>query len=894
MTWDPDTFQKESAFVRALARDLVVGAADVDDLVQETWLRALLRPARAGFSPRAWLAGLVRNVARERRRADARRERRELDTRSPSPTSSSDDPAALAQRFELVRQLFAAIDQLAEPQRTALLMRYLDGLEPVEIARRLQLPDATVRSRIKRGLDELRARLDAQRGGDRSAWASVLLPLAMPAELGTVAATPTNCATPTLHSATAKTGGLLVKTSTALVATGLVVGGVFLAAVAIHAFLARHDELGDSGRRSAALDSTRDTTLAPPAVAEVAPRDTPREAVRTAAEPSRPADSAAESAPPREPAEWRIEGVVRGVSSSRPIQGRLVVAAVPPIGPHEPEPSKLEVALEPTGEFSAPLPGFATLGRSESSPWRGLLATFSDPDYVDVQQFVATLDEHGRPCAAPHTFHVELTTRASSRVHGRVVDEEGRALGGVRVAWERSDFADGEPLATSDRAGRFTLEAKVHGSARLRASARDPEYDDLQQSPTDELADLLSASCDVDLSEGGDALAPDLVMKHGVAIRGTVVDGGVVVGGARLSATRDDATAPSIAQVACDDAGRFALRGLVAGRWKLGVVGIDGVPTHPLVGEGPRGDALDVDAPSDGVVVECRLCRVELRLELDGTPQPRRAISITATSRDGRNSSVLGGRSDDDGRFRFLALPGCSHHVSIDDARDVERETPPFLLTEDERTRVVTLRLEHRRARPSLVVKLRDRGDATVGRAWFELTKRATSAESDRSSRRDFALVPKDGAFVIEELELGDYHVVVRPGGGHFGTGGFYCEESFDVAWTEPARVERTVDVRPTGRLRVFVHDRDGHGVRARCEIGPIDGPRVDASFTTEGDAVTWTQLTNSVGPALLTSPPAAGHWRLVFTASGYVSRSVDVDVVLGETRDVDVELVPG
>ena len=56
--FDAEVLLKDGARLRALATDLVRGmsggGADADDLVQETWLRALAKPVRAGFSPRAW------------------------------------------------------------------------------------------------------------------------------------------------------------------------------------------------------------------------------------------------------------------------------------------------------------------------------------------------------------------------------------------------------------------------------------------------------------------------------------------------------------------------------------------------------------------------------------------------------------------------------------------------------------------------------------------------------------------------------------------------------------------------------------------------------------------------------------------------------------------------
>lgn len=65
-------------WVRALARRLVGDAHLADDVAQEATLAALRDAPRARRIGPAWLAGIVRNVAANVRRSDARRVRHEL------------------------------------------------------------------------------------------------------------------------------------------------------------------------------------------------------------------------------------------------------------------------------------------------------------------------------------------------------------------------------------------------------------------------------------------------------------------------------------------------------------------------------------------------------------------------------------------------------------------------------------------------------------------------------------------------------------------------------------------------------------------------------------------------------------------------------------------------
>lgn len=87
------------------------------------------------------------------------------------------DVSETVERAELAQRLYGAILALPEPTRDAVLLRHVDDLPPREIAARLEVPVATVKKRIERGLAQLRQELESEYGSDGQ-WAVAFLPLA--------------------------------------------------------------------------------------------------------------------------------------------------------------------------------------------------------------------------------------------------------------------------------------------------------------------------------------------------------------------------------------------------------------------------------------------------------------------------------------------------------------------------------------------------------------------------------------------------------------------------------------------------------------------------------------------------------------------------------------------
>jgi len=138
-----------------------VGAhAEAEDLTQEIFLK-LFRALKT-FDRRAnfetWLISIARNLCIDHYRS-ARRERAIVDrgveaTDLPSMAVGPTQHRRLERRDRLAL-LRRAMEELPPALRTAVLLRDIQELSYQEIARRLNVPEGTVKSRINRGRQEL-------------------------------------------------------------------------------------------------------------------------------------------------------------------------------------------------------------------------------------------------------------------------------------------------------------------------------------------------------------------------------------------------------------------------------------------------------------------------------------------------------------------------------------------------------------------------------------------------------------------------------------------------------------------------------------------------------------------------------------------------------------------
>jgi RNA polymerase sigma-70 factor (ECF subfamily) len=164
----------EMGWVRKLARALVKDDALADDVAQDTWLVAAEQQPDVDRPLRPWLARVVTNLVRTRRRSDARREDRHATVGDDRAVPT---PAELVERVELQRAVAEELLALAEPYRSTVLLHFIEGYSGADIARRLRIPDGTVRRRLKVAIDQLREALRKRTDQPERGWLAALVPL---------------------------------------------------------------------------------------------------------------------------------------------------------------------------------------------------------------------------------------------------------------------------------------------------------------------------------------------------------------------------------------------------------------------------------------------------------------------------------------------------------------------------------------------------------------------------------------------------------------------------------------------------------------------------------------------------------------------------------------------
>ncbi len=164
-----DLVNEHQRMVYQLSFNLLGDHNEALDLSQEVFLRVFrtIHAFRGQSALRTWIFRIVVNQARNRQRWWRRRHRSQqvsLDEHIrdhgdfPEQNNGS-SPDRLFGQKEVAERLRTALDHLPFDQKTALVLREIDGLSYEEIAYSLGVAVGTVKSRLARARESLRAEL---------------------------------------------------------------------------------------------------------------------------------------------------------------------------------------------------------------------------------------------------------------------------------------------------------------------------------------------------------------------------------------------------------------------------------------------------------------------------------------------------------------------------------------------------------------------------------------------------------------------------------------------------------------------------------------------------------------------------------------------------------------
>ncbi len=158
----------------SLLTNMVGNAENAEDLAQDVFLR--IYKARNGYEPNAkfstWLFAIAHNVACNSKRSKVRRKEVQMQTAESgvAPTAMQEDavpeksalmPTRLFAKKELQDRVQAAMANLNERQRMAVLLHKFEGMSYADIGAALEMTPQAVKSLLSRARDALREQLEA-------------------------------------------------------------------------------------------------------------------------------------------------------------------------------------------------------------------------------------------------------------------------------------------------------------------------------------------------------------------------------------------------------------------------------------------------------------------------------------------------------------------------------------------------------------------------------------------------------------------------------------------------------------------------------------------------------------------------------------------------------------
>jgi len=157
-------YQETYAHLSDFALSLTANKAEAEEIVQDAYVLLWTRASEWNTSShvRGFLYRTVRNMAYNRKRnasVAAREAQRDAASIIAASMAAPADADTSVLHREIAAAVVAAVYQLPEPRRTALVLRWREQMSYEEIARVLEITPATARQHVTRARASLRATL---------------------------------------------------------------------------------------------------------------------------------------------------------------------------------------------------------------------------------------------------------------------------------------------------------------------------------------------------------------------------------------------------------------------------------------------------------------------------------------------------------------------------------------------------------------------------------------------------------------------------------------------------------------------------------------------------------------------------------------------------------------
>jgi RNA polymerase sigma-70 factor (ECF subfamily) len=151
-----ELYDRYSKLVYSVALRILQDTGAAEDLLQDVFLQ-LWRKPDAFDSSRGSLAAWLAVIARHRAIDRLRQRRPETDIED-CVIASATDLGNETERSLVIEKVRVAMNEMSPDQRTAMEMAFFQGLTHTEIAEKTGEPLGTIKTRIRSGLQMLRAR----------------------------------------------------------------------------------------------------------------------------------------------------------------------------------------------------------------------------------------------------------------------------------------------------------------------------------------------------------------------------------------------------------------------------------------------------------------------------------------------------------------------------------------------------------------------------------------------------------------------------------------------------------------------------------------------------------------------------------------------------------------